>query len=123
MPYSLEMHMARSLSADVRFLTMNEKEKYTWKNSFPVCRHKQEREDVIFVFPDEFEKSPEATTDDLQFIIDFLKYVTGINPTEVFKQRIVVGYSTQGLGWSQNRINVPWKYLAKPEEPLDACTH
>jgi hypothetical protein len=102
---------------------MNEKEKMTWKESFPVCKHEQEREDVIFVFPDEFEKSPEATIDDLQRIIDFLKYITEINPTEVFEQRIVVGYSNKGLGWSRNRINVPWKYLKKPEEPLDACTH
>ena len=101
---------------------MNEKEKYTWAKKFPDCRHKQEREDVVFVFPDEFEKSPGATTDNLQRVVDFLKDVTGINPTEVFKQRVVVGYSSQGLGWSPNRINVPLKYLSKPEEPLDYIT-
>jgi len=102
---------------------MNEKEKYTWEKTFPDCRHKQEREDVIFVFPDKFQKSPGATTDNFQRVVDFLKDVTGINPTEAFEQRVVVGYSNQGLGWSRNRINVPLKYLSKPEEPLDACTH
>ena len=102
---------------------MNEKEKYTWNKTFPNCRHNRESEDVIFVFPDDFKKSPGATIDELQRVVDFLKDVTGIDPTEFFAQRVVVGYSNKGLGWSQNRINVPLKYLSKPEEPLDACTH
>lgn len=102
---------------------MNEKEKRTWKTLFPNCRDSREQKDVVFVFPDEFEKSPEATIDDLQRVIDFLKDITAIDPTVFFGQRVVVGYTSQGLGWSQNRISVPLKYLSKPEEPLDACTH
>ena len=40
---------------------MNTKEEDTWRRYFWDCNKKQERNDVIFVYPDEFENNPEST--------------------------------------------------------------
>lgn len=113
---------AAHLTAPLDF-NMNTKEENTWRRYFSDCNNKQERNDVIFVYPDELGNNPESITDKLQQITDFLKYVTELNPTEIFQQRVVIGYSQSGLGWSRNRVNIPWKYLNKNDEPIDASTH
>lgn len=95
------------------------------------CDNIQEREDVIFVYPDEFSNNPNITADLMQEVMNYLRQITEINPTIIFAQRVVVGYRhLEDIGghktqpnWIQNRVSIPWGYLIKPDEPLACCAH
>ncbi|MBW2108210.1 MAG: hypothetical protein JRI36_06025 [Deltaproteobacteria bacterium] len=110
---------------------MNKAEKKTWQERYSYCTELLERPDIVFVYPREFSRTSEVVVEKLQEIMDYLKYITGLNPTYSFKQRTVVGYrhpDNEGgkecqPGWLPNWVNIPWNYLKKPDEPMDACSH
>lgn len=120
---------------------MNTKEE-TDKKRYSHCNNSEEREDLIFLFPDEFNKDPIVTADKMQKIVDFLKGITDLDPTKFFEQRVVVGYRhfddenkyKKNPIWTPHRISIPWQYDKKEpdesldfynseEQPLDCCTH
>jgi len=101
------------------------------KKRYSHCNNIQEREDVIFVYPIEFNNDPNMIANAMQKVMNFLKEITGLGPTTFFSQRVMVGYRHQNDEgghktkpiWTQNRISIPWKYLKMPNQPLDVCTH
>lgn len=110
---------------------MNIKEEKTWRGRYSYCRNIEEKDDLIFVYPDEFNKNPSEVAEDLQKSINLLKNITNLDPTEFFQQRTVIGYrhpNDEGgrncqPGWLPNWVNIPWSYLEKHNEPQDACSH
>jgi len=109
---------------------MNQKEENTIKR-YKYCNNIQEREDLIFIYPSEFSKDSNVIANELQKGVDWLKKITSIDPTTIFGQRVIIAYrhpndecgGKQQPIWTKNRISIPWKYLIKPDEPLDCCTH
>lgn len=109
---------------------MNSKEERD-KERYSRCNNIQERKDLIFLYPNEFNKDPYETANAMQEAVDFLKRITYLDPTTFFDQRVVVGYrhfndengyKTNPI-WTPNRINIPWSYLDHQDEPLDSLTH
>ena len=96
---------------------------------FPRCERIESRQDVVFIFPSELVANVATIADRLQSVMYYLKNVTGIDPTQEFGSRVVIGYSetcTQP-NWSGvggNRVCLPWaKYLNRENEPFDVCSH
>ena len=110
---------------------MNQKEEDTCRTRYSYCNNIQEREDLIFLYPSGFDKDPNIIANAMQEAMNFLKRITGLDPTTFFKQRVVIGYRHPNdedgkncqPGWLPNWINIPWNYLGKANEPLDICTH
>ncbi len=110
---------------------MNKKEENTWQTRYSHCENAQERDDLIFLHPPEFNKGTHVVANKLQNIMNFLKNIMKLNPTVFFGQRVVIGYRhprDEGgkncqPGWMPNWVNIPWNYLGKSDEPLDMCTH
>lgn len=110
---------------------MNTEEEKTWRGRYSYCRNIEEKDDLIFAYPDGFGKNPSAVAEDLQKSMNFLKSITNLDPTGFFHQRTVVGYrhpNDEGgrncqPGWLPNWVNIPWSYLEKHNEPQDACSH
>jgi hypothetical protein len=109
---------------------MNTKEERD-KERYTHCQNIEDRDDLIFVYPNEFNKNPSGTADVMQEAMNVLKIITMLDPTTYFEQRVVVGYrhfddknghKTHPI-WNPNRISIPWPYLGHQDEPLDSLTH
>jgi hypothetical protein len=98
-------------------------------DQFPDCDRIERRDDLILVYPKDSLDQARGIAGKLQKGMDFLRYVTSIDPTRDFHSRLVIGYTKQSSqpNWSGirgNRIHIPWdKYLNVPNEPLDVCSH
>lgn len=96
---------------------------------FPECKGVEPGPDLVFVYPSELASDAVSIANTLQSAILYLKEITGKDPTQELRSRVVIGYNRQcnDPTWSSregNRIRLPWeKYLNKAKEPLDICSH
>ncbi len=107
----------------------NTHEKKVLDTQFPRCSNITESVDVIFAYSNQFKGNEKPTLDALQRIMDCLKEVTCLDPTQHYHSKVVVGYTDQSTqpNWSGNgghRVHIPIKleYYAQ-DKLLDACTH
>jgi len=110
-------------------MDMNSNEQRIFDDQFPDCKKLKIMKDFIFVYCDDFQGDIYETANALQAAVDFLKYVTCLNPTQSFNSRVMVGHSkiaTQA-NWSgkeHNRIHIPWKdEHLKQNDFLHSCSH
>jgi hypothetical protein len=111
---------------------LSPKEQEVWEGRYRCCDRMASSRDIVFVFPSaQFQKPPSKTIEALQGMYDHLKAATGVDPTQDFKSRCVVGYRhpiDEGgedccPGWGDHWVNVPWSYLKKVDQPEECCTH
>ena len=107
----------------------NLQEKKIIEEQFSDSKNIEQRGDVIFVYPNEFSGDSYLTANYLQETIEYLNYLTNLNPSHFFNSRIIVGYTKLATdpNWSGrngNRIQMPLKneYL-KETELLHVCAH
>lgn len=109
-------------------MRLNPHEERIRKEQYPDCEKSEEREDLIFVYPSQFKEKADIVANKIQRAVEFLKYVCDINPKQEFGSRVIIGFTDQSThpNWSGiggNRIHIPWQYLGKKNEPLEACSH
>lgn len=116
---------------------LNDHENSIRINRFPFCDRFEDTEDLVFAYPSgEFVGDAGSIANELQCMMNYLKKVTGLNPTKKLGSRVVIGYRhpSQGRGtgrqgnWSKrdgNRVFLSWGYLEDFDkgEPMDICSH
>jgi len=104
-------------------------EKILLEKNYPDLKNVEGRDDIILVYNENFKEDICEIANSLQDAVDFLKYVTCLNPTNFFNSRILIGHNKNAnqANWSGrdgNRIYILWedKYFKK-DEFLHSCAH
>jgi hypothetical protein len=117
---------------------LDRKEQDARRREFPDCDAVIHKEDLVFCYPSvDFRQDPDEAANRLQDGIDYLKEVTGLDPTYWFSCRVVIGYTDRKTQprWRSNKkgqhfVFLPWgvgtwanKLMEPPDEPFHACAH
>jgi hypothetical protein len=108
---------------------ITDSEKRILVKRFPDLKNIEGRGDIILAYDENFMEDIYEIANTLQDAVDFLKYVTDLNPANFFNSRILIGHNknTSQAKWKGrdgNCIYVCWesKYFQK-DEFLHTCSH